>query len=1069
MRKIISLVLAVSFVVLLYGCCSHSDKSVFVNSQGDTIISQRNVVIDDYGRLPLVSFSSGATVVGSEENTLRPGIKVVLTEQEITSQDFGYFTDEVNSKILLYKIVAYQEPSNSAGSKIYVTTIEKPFVVTIPTNSDTGICYLGIRESDTDPWRFSRVGAQNENAANMVFSRASKELAPKECTFNIHRLSTSFCLVVYNGENLPETIVDTLVASSTASIQVKDGKYQEDLQIKGVLKGFELGNLKPTDFRTRITYRSNLIEDAPIKVNGTKVKQTTKADSTVPGYSYYHYFLVDNVTDFSLISNNGDFNFTLNLNGVETQSFPSGFLLEFYNKIDSDSVLPYNYTEFYTFNKIAVPNETENNDKEKEDDADKETEEIEEELLYDIKYELAGGRFVIPNPTEYGESFDSFTLNHPIKDGFTFIGWTGSNGDIPQLDVVIEHGSTGEKTYTANWDTGSFRVTLTKGSGIDELSGSGLFESGSTVTVSCTTLPGYEFDFWTGNNTETTFTMPNHDVVMQANAKVINYMIEYDLKEGDIVVDNPNSYNVCSDNITLVKPTRRGYTFLGWSGTDLAGNDNLEVIIPQGSTGDREYTANWSLDTYTITCNIGEGNLPEPNPTTYDINSAAIILSNPNPQNYYIFKGWGGTELVGNENMAVTIPQGSVGNRVYTANYIPETFQINYDLQGGEAENPESYNITTLAFLLNNPTKDGYDFMGWEGSDIPEGTLSKNVIIKKGSIGDRNYVASFTARFKIKYNLNGGTVDNPTTYTAYSKAITLNNPPDFSYYKFVGWVGTGINNPTKKVVIPKGSTGDREYTAVWNTDLSIPLSGLVWLRLNKCPAGTFTMGSPVDELGREDDEIQHQVTISKDFWIGVFELTQEQYETVMGNNPSFYNSFFYSNNPVECVTWQMAKDFCNTLNATIASDAYPAGYYFDLPTEAQWEYACRAGTTTSLNNGYNLASTTRDFVLDEIGWYLTSKYIIPPYGVGGLQANNWGLSDMHGNVEEWCRDWYGEYPTTAVTDPVGPDTGTKRVLRGGSLSYVACGCRSAFRNSDVPTKISSFIGFRVALVPIPEP
>ncbi|MBQ2593550.1 MAG: formylglycine-generating enzyme family protein, partial [Candidatus Riflebacteria bacterium] len=126
-------------------------------------------------------------------------------------------------------------------------------------------------------------------------------------------------------------------------------------------------------------------------------------------------------------------------------------------------------------------------------------------------------------------------------------------------------------------------------------------------------------------------------------------------------------------------------------------------------------------------------------------------------------------------------------------------------------------------------------------------------------------------------------------------------------------------------------------------------------------------------------------------------------------------------------------------------------------------------TTSSLNNGFDLASTTTDFMLGSLGWYLTSKMIVPPYVVGRLRANNWGLYDMHGNVEEWCRDWYGEYPTTAVTDPVGSDTGTKRVLRGGSLSFRPGGCRSAFRNSEVPTKVDSFIGFRVALVPIPEP
>ena len=356
MKKITILILVLGFIVLLYGCGSGSGSGVFVNPQKDAVINQRNVVIDSRGRLPTVTFPSGATFSGADENTLQPGIKVTLTEQEMTTQNFGYFSDSVHSKVFEYTITAYKEASNSAGTKTYVTTIEKPISVTLPSNRETGLCYLGIKENDSDLWRFCRIGAQNTD--NIVISRASTDFAPKECTFNLYRLGVSFCLVIYNGNNgndgndLPDTVVDSLSASSTVSIKVKDGKYSEDLQIKGVLKGSKLASIKPSDFRARVTYRSNFLNEAPIKVNDSNVIQTTKADKTVPGYSYYHTFLVDNITDFSLVSANGDFNFTLNLKGVDTKIFPSGFLLEFFNKIDSDYILPYSYTEFYTVNQI---------------------------------------------------------------------------------------------------------------------------------------------------------------------------------------------------------------------------------------------------------------------------------------------------------------------------------------------------------------------------------------------------------------------------------------------------------------------------------------------------------------------------------------------------------------------------------------------------------------------------------------------------------------------------------------------------------------------------------------------
>jgi formylglycine-generating enzyme required for sulfatase activity len=256
----------------------------------------------------------------------------------------------------------------------------------------------------------------------------------------------------------------------------------------------------------------------------------------------------------------------------------------------------------------------------------------------------------------------------------------------------------------------------------------------------------------------------------------------------------------------------------------------------------------------------------------------------------------------------------------------------------------------------------------------------------------------------------------------------------------------------------------------------------------RIPAGTFTMGSPMGELGRSTNETQHQVTLTKDFYIGVFEVTQKQWERVMGTWPSYYsNAICRDSRPVEQVSY-------NDIRGASAGAGWPAdnnvdadsfmgrlrartGNAFDLPTESQWEYACRAGTGTALNSGRNLTTTTNCPNMAAVGRYLynggsgytqTGDTSVATAQVGSYLPNAWGLYDMHGNVWEWCGDWYGEY-SGAVTDPWGPSSGTRRSYRGGSWFRGASYGRAAFRFfSEPPTTASYGIGVRVAL-PLDEP
>ena len=243
------------------------------------------------------------------------------------------------------------------------------------------------------------------------------------------------------------------------------------------------------------------------------------------------------------------------------------------------------------------------------------------------------------------------------------------------------------------------------------------------------------------------------------------------------------------------------------------------------------------------------------------------------------------------------------------------------------------------------------------------------------------------------------------------------------------------------------------------------LPGNVELAMVKIKAGSFLMGSPENENGSFPDETQHRVTLTQDYWLGKYSVTQGQWQAVMNNNPSAFKKG--DNYPVESVSWNDARNFCIKLNE-LCANKLPPGYRFDLPTEAQWEYACRAGTTSAFNNGKDLTwlqtYITGAAPVKEVGWF-DENSAGSTHEVGKKLPNAWGLSDMHGNVWEWCRDWYGPYDGDA-TDPTGPASGSYRVGRGGGWYRDDRRCRSASRSGGDPGYRVSDLGFRLALVPV---
>jgi eukaryotic-like serine/threonine-protein kinase len=219
------------------------------------------------------------------------------------------------------------------------------------------------------------------------------------------------------------------------------------------------------------------------------------------------------------------------------------------------------------------------------------------------------------------------------------------------------------------------------------------------------------------------------------------------------------------------------------------------------------------------------------------------------------------------------------------------------------------------------------------------------------------------------------------------------------------------------------------------------------------PPGQFTMGSPNTEKGRGDDEIPRKVTFAKGLYVGIHTVTQEQWQALMGNKPSYFKGANHL--PVEQVSWHDCVEFCKKLR-----DLEKKPYR--LPTEAEWEYACRAGTTTPYHVGATLASGQANyngtFVYGNGKPGIFREKTMP---VGSFPANSWGLHDMHGNVWQWCSDWHGGYHRMDLLDPQGPKAGKNRMQRGGSWGSHPIFCRAANRNFSDPDQRTEFVGFRV--------
>ena len=431
--------------------------------------------------------------------------------------------------------------------------------------------------------------------------------------------------------------------------------------------------------------------------------------------------------------------------------------------------------------------------------------------LYTVTMDTADGDPI--RPIQYTVESEAFQLPIPVRTGYIFLGWTGEGITEPQKTIEIPQGSTGDRTYTANWQVIEYTIITLLEGGNAGSSGEYFYTVEQTVTLPTPTRTGYTFLGWTGEG----ITTPQPNVTIpKGSTGDKTYIENWELTEYNITMDlNGGSgqekvvYTMTDEDFELPTPTRNGYEFVGWTGERIT-TPQTSVKIPKGSTGNKAYTANWQVIEYTITLDTNGG--PVVSPIKYTVEDLFTLPYILRPG--YEFAGW---TLDGSGMLPFTpliIYPGTTGDLHYKAEWRLAEYTITMDLDGGSGQEKVVYTITDEDFELPTPTRNGYEFVGWTGERIT--TPQTSVKIPKGSTGNKAYTANWKViRYTITLVTNGGAVIASIRYTV-EDSVTLPIPPERPGYEFAGWVLDGSGQfPSTPMIIPKGSTGDRIYKAEW--------------------------------------------------------------------------------------------------------------------------------------------------------------------------------------------------------------------------------------------------------------
>ena len=431
--------------------------------------------------------------------------------------------------------------------------------------------------------------------------------------------------------------------------------------------------------------------------------------------------------------------------------------------------------------------------------------------LYTVTMDTAGGDPI--RPIQYTVESEAFQLPIPVRTGYIFLGWTGEGITEPQKTIEIPQGSTGDRTYTANWQVIEYTIITLLEGGNAGTSQVYFYTVEQTVTLPTPTRTGYTFLGWTGEG----ITTPQPNVTIpKGSTGDKTYIENWELTEYNITMElNGGSgqekvvYTMTDEDFELPTPTRNGYEFVGWTGEGIT-TPQTSVIIPKGSTGNKAYTANWQVIEYTITLDTNGG--PVVSPIKYTVEDLFTLPYILRPG--YEFAGW---TLDGSGMLPFTpliIYPGTTGDLHYKAEWRLAEYTITMDLNGGSGQEKVVYTITDEDFELPTPTRNGYEFVGWTGERIT--TPQTSVKIPKGSTGNKAYTANWKViRYTITLVTNGGAVIASIRYTV-EDSVTLPIPPERPGYEFAGWVLDGSGQfPSTPMIIPAGSTGDRIYKAEW--------------------------------------------------------------------------------------------------------------------------------------------------------------------------------------------------------------------------------------------------------------
>ena len=432
--------------------------------------------------------------------------------------------------------------------------------------------------------------------------------------------------------------------------------------------------------------------------------------------------------------------------------------------------------------------------------------------LYTVTMDTADGDPI--RPIQYTVESEAFQLPTPVRTGYIFLGWTGESITEPQEIIEIPQGSTGDRTYTANWQVIEYTITLLDMDGVGT-SEALVYTVEQAVTLPTPTREGYAFLGWTVNSDmapQLTVVLPQGSIgnkTYTANWELTGYTVTMNLNGGS--GETTLLYTVEDEEFTLPTPTRNGYEFVGWTGEGIT-TPQTSVIIPKGSTGNRTYTANWEIITYNIFLYKGDGS--EAETIHYTVETPDFALQLPTRTGYE-FLGWQRLDgyAPGEKQMNVTIPKGTTGDRTYTGCWQAIEYTITLDTSGGNALDAISYAVTSSPITLPTPVRTGYTFLGWTGEGIT--TPQTSVIIPKGSTGDKAYTANWQViEYTITLDTNGGPNVSPIKYTV-EDSFTLPYPLRPGY-EFAGWTldGSGML-PATTLIIYYGTTGDLHYKAEW--------------------------------------------------------------------------------------------------------------------------------------------------------------------------------------------------------------------------------------------------------------